>query len=86
MGMFVIFLFICYFSAVVWRLRLKEFYFLRPPTPVLLDTSSIAPDIILLLDTFFHILIFHGETISQWRKLKYHEDPQHENFRMLLQV
>ena len=29
--------------------------------PVLLDSSSIMPDRILLLDTFFLILIFHGE-------------------------
>ena len=47
---------------------------------------SIAPDRILLMDTFFHILIFHGETIAQWRKQRYHEQPQHENFRQLLQA
>lgn len=29
--------------------------------PVLLDSSSILADRILLLDTFFQILIFHGE-------------------------
>jgi hypothetical protein len=38
-----------------------------PPEPVLLDTSSIQADRILLMDTFFQILIFHGETIAQWR-------------------
>eukprot|EP00051_Salpingoeca_urceolata_P027681 m.482747 g.482747 ORF g.482747 m.482747 type:complete len:780 (+) comp22653_c0_seq1:235-2574(+) len=54
--------------------------------PVPLDTTSIAPDRILLLDTFFHILIFHGETIAQWRKARYHEQPEHENFRQLLQA
>ena len=32
--------------------------------PVLLDSMSIRSDTILLLDTFFHILIFHGETIA----------------------
>ncbi|KAI5284568.1 GTPase-activating protein S23, partial [Ascosphaera acerosa] len=36
--------------------------------PVLLDSASIQPDHILLLDTFFHILIFHGETMAAWRK------------------
>lgn len=36
--------------------------------PVLLDSASIQPTHILLLDTFFHILIFHGETVAQWRK------------------
>ncbi len=47
---------------------------------------SIAADRILLMDTFFHILIFHGETIALWRKQRYHEQPQHENFRQLLQA
>ena len=32
--------------------------------PVLLDSASILPDRILLLDTFFHILIYHGEVSS----------------------
>lgn len=32
--------------------------------PVMLDTSSIQPDKILLLDTFFLLLIFHGEVSS----------------------
>jgi hypothetical protein len=39
----------------------------------LLDSVSIQPDRILLLDTFFHILIFHGDTIAQWRKAGYQE-------------
>lgn len=36
-------------------------YSFNGPEPVLLDTSSIQPDRILLMDTFFQILIFHGE-------------------------
>lgn len=55
-----------------------------PPVPVLLDSTSIRPDCILLLDTFFHIVIFHGETIAQWRNMGYHEQPGHENFKQLL--
>lgn len=35
---------------------------------MLLDVTSIAPDRILLLDTFFHVIVYHGETISAWRK------------------
>lgn len=49
------------------------------------DTIVWMPGI-LLLDTFFHILIFHGETIASWRKQKYHEQESHENFRQLLQA
>ena len=37
------------------------FYLAVIVQPVLLDSNSIMADRILLLDTFFHILIFHGE-------------------------
>ncbi|KAF2431858.1 transport protein SEC23 [Tothia fuscella] len=52
---------------------------------VLLDSTSIQPDTILLLDTFFHILIFHGETIAAWRKEGYQEQDDYANFRELLE-
>jgi protein transport protein SEC23 len=52
--------------------------------PVLLDSTSIQPQHILLLDTFFHILIFHGETMADWRKAGYQDQEGYENFRTLL--
>jgi hypothetical protein len=52
---------------------------------VLLDSTSILPDAILLLDTFFHILIFNGETIAAWRKEGYQDNPEYANFAELLQ-
>ncbi|KAJ1647773.1 GTPase-activating protein S23 [Coemansia erecta] len=55
-----------------------------PPAPVVLDSASMKPDVILLLDSFFHILIWHGETIAEWRKAGYHEQPEYENLRLLL--
>uniref|UniRef100_H2ZP47 Protein transport protein SEC23 n=1 Tax=Ciona savignyi TaxID=51511 RepID=H2ZP47_CIOSA len=54
--------------------------------PVLLDSTSIQADKILLLDTFFQVLIYHGETIDQWKKAGYQEKPEYENFRQLLQA
>jgi len=57
-----------------------------PAQPVLLDSVSIKPDVILLLDTFFYILIFHGETVAQWRKAGYHEQEGYENFKELLET
>lgn len=51
---------------------------------VLLDSTSIQPDTILLLDTYFHILIFHGETIAAWRKEGYQDQPDYANFAELL--
>ncbi|KAJ6000421.1 hypothetical protein N7481_000830 [Penicillium waksmanii] len=53
--------------------------------PVLLDSASIQPAHILLLDTFFHILIFHGETIAEWRKAGYQEQDGYENLKALLE-
>ena len=53
--------------------------------PVLLDSGSIQPDHILLLDTFFHILIFHGETIAEWRKAGYQDQEGYENLRAVLE-
>lgn len=55
------------------------------PQPVLLDSVSLQPDSILLLDTFFHILIWHGETIAQWRKAGYQDQPEYANFKALLE-
>ena len=65
---------------------LMSYTFDTPPQPVLLDSVSIKPDVILLLDTFFHILIFHGETIAQWRKAGYQEQEGYENFKELLEA
>lgn len=52
--------------------------------PVLLDSVSVKKDVILLLDTFFHILIFHGETIAQWRNAGYQDQEGYSNFKALL--
>jgi len=65
---------------------LMSYTFDTPPQPVLLDSVSIKPDVILLLDTFFHILIFHGETVAQWRKAGYQEQEGYENFKELLEA
>lgn len=56
-----------------------------PPHPVLLDSVSLKPDVVLLLDSFFYILIWHGETIVAWRQSGYQNQPGYENFRLLLE-
>lgn len=54
--------------------------------PVLLSATSLASgaDRILLLDTFFHVVVWRGERIADWVKQGYQADPQHEAFRQLL--
>eukprot|EP00466_Bigelowiella_natans_P000492 jgi/Bigna1/33170/e_gw1.1.31.1 len=34
--------------------------------PVYLDVSSISPNRILLLDDFFHVVVFYGATVHEW--------------------
>merc|ERR1719277_2973790 len=65
---------------------LYAYTFNGPPEPVLLDTSSIQADRILLMDTFFQLLIFHGETIAQWRAAGYQNQPEYANFKQLLEA
>jgi len=73
-------------SMVMIQPYLYSYSFNGPPEPVLLDSCSIIADRILLMDTFFHIVIYHGDTISKWLEKKYQDDPNHENFRQLLQA
>lgn len=58
----------------------------QPPRPVILDSSSVRPDAILLLDSYFHIVIWHGEHIAQWRDNGYAEKPEFANFKALLEA
>ncbi|KAI8891323.1 protein transporter SEC23 [Backusella circina FSU 941] len=73
-------------SLIMIQPTLTSYGFDSPPQPVLLDSVSIKPDAILLLDTFFHILIFHGETIAQWRDAGYQDQEGYENFKQLLEA
>uniref|UniRef100_A0A8B9F6Z6 Protein transport protein SEC23 n=1 Tax=Amazona collaria TaxID=241587 RepID=A0A8B9F6Z6_9PSIT len=73
-------------SLIMIQPILYAYSFHGPPEPVLLDSSSILPDRILLMDTFFQIVIYLGETIAQWQKAGYQEMPEYENFKHLLQA
>jgi len=53
---------------------------------VLLSAASIAPDKIFLLDTFFHVIVFSGESIADWRNKGYQNDPNFANFKALLEA
>ncbi|KAL1924493.1 uncharacterized protein VTP21DRAFT_4147 [Calcarisporiella thermophila] len=73
-------------SLVMIQPTLTSYGIDTPPRPVLLDSISIQPDAILLLDTFFHLLIFHGETVAQWREAGYQNQEGYENFAQLLEA
>lgn len=73
-------------SLVMIQPTLLSYSFNGPPQPALLDSESVRPDVILLLDTFFHVVVFHGETIAAWREQGYHEQEEHAAFRSLLEA
>ncbi|XP_073013046.1 protein transport protein SEC23 G [Typha latifolia] len=73
-------------SLIMIQPTLFQYSFDGPPIPVLLDISSISPDVILLFDSYFHIVIHYGSKIAQWRKIGYDKDPNHENLRKLLEA
>mmetsp|Transcript_20684 Transcript_20684/g.30454 ORF Transcript_20684/g.30454 Transcript_20684/m.30454 type:complete len:794 (+) Transcript_20684:104-2485(+) len=73
-------------SLVMLQPSLLSYSFNGPPQPALLDAQSVRPDTILLLDTFFHVVVFHGETIAAWRERKYQEQEEHAAFRALLEA
>lgn len=73
-------------SLIMIQPTLMSYGLDTPPQPVLLDSVSIKPDVVLLLDTFFHILIFHGETVAQWRKAGYQDQEGYENLKELLEI
>jgi len=65
---------------------LDSYSFNGPPEPVLLSAKSLQPDRILLLDTFFYLMIWSGETIAAWRKANYQEKPEYATFAELLKA
>ncbi|KAL5549635.1 hypothetical protein UlMin_004866 [Ulmus minor] len=73
-------------SVVMIQPSLMSYSFHSGPEPALLDVAAIAADRILLLDSYFTVVIFHGSTIAQWRKAGYHTLPEHQAFAQLLQA
>mmetsp|Transcript_91254 Transcript_91254/g.295028 ORF Transcript_91254/g.295028 Transcript_91254/m.295028 type:complete len:742 (-) Transcript_91254:312-2537(-) len=56
------------------------------PQPVLLDTCSLKGDVILLMDDFFHVVIWRGEKIQAWYDSGYQDKEEFANFKALLQA
>jgi protein transport protein SEC23 len=71
-------------SLIMIQPMLLSYSFNGPPEPVLLDVQSIAADRILLLDSFFSVVVFHGTSVAQWRKADYHKQAEHAAFAQLL--
>ncbi|KVI00365.1 Gelsolin domain-containing protein [Cynara cardunculus var. scolymus] len=64
-------------ATVMIQPSLISYSFNSLPSPALLDVASISADRILLLDSYFSVVIFHGMTIAQWRNMGYQNQPEH---------
>ncbi len=73
-------------SLVMIQPSLICYSFQGPPAPVLLDAQSARQDVILLLDAYFNVVVWHGETIALWRDQGYAERPEHAAFKSLLEA
>lgn len=56
------------------------------PVPVLLSAGSVTKDNVLLLDTFFHVIVHYGAHIAGWVDAGYHEKPDYENLKELVDM
>ena len=43
-------------------------------------------DRILLLDTYFNVVVFHGETVAEWKRQNYQDNPEYVSFKQLLEA
>ena len=41
---------------------------------------------ILVLDSYFYVVVFHGTTIAQWRNDRYQDQEEYAAFKQLLEV
>lgn len=73
-------------SLMIIQPTLQSFSFEAFGVPVLLDATSIGPDRILILDSFFEVVVFLGETIAKWKNAGYHEQEAYANFKQLLET
>jgi protein transport protein SEC23 len=53
--------------------------------PVFLDLSSLKSDCVLLLDTFFHVVVWHGIDVVKWREEGYQDQEGYENIKEMLE-
>uniref|UniRef100_A0A803MZV8 Protein transport protein SEC23 n=1 Tax=Chenopodium quinoa TaxID=63459 RepID=A0A803MZV8_CHEQI len=65
-------------SVVMIQPSLISYSLQSSPEPALLDVASVAADRILLLDSYFTVVIFHGQNIAQWRKAGYQDLPDYK--------
>ena len=52
--------------------------------PVFLDLNSMKNDCVLLLDTFFYVVVWHGIDVKNWREEGYQDNPEYDYIKLML--
>lgn len=53
--------------------------------PVMLDVASVTPDRVLLLDSYFTVVVWYGSTVAQWRKADFHLQEEYAHLKPLIE-
>lgn len=55
-------------SLVMIQPALLQYTWDNPnPQPIHLDLQALKPNVVLLLDSYFHVIIWHGDHIKKWQ-------------------
>lgn len=54
------------------------------PVAAICDIESMKDDVILLMDSYFHIVIWRGSTIIDWIQQGYHEQEEYANLKNIM--
>jgi len=65
---------------------LEAYMLFQQPFPVLLSATSIQSDRVLVLDTFFHVVVWYGEQIASWRNQGFASKPEYAHLKTLLEA
>jgi len=76
----------CEDAILIINPTLHSYVINEPCVPVPLDATSVKEGNVLLMDTFFDIIVHYGSTVDAWRNLNYHENPEFANVADLLRI
>eukprot|EP00760_Papus_ankaliazontas_P029992 PhM_4_TR456/c0_g1_i1/m.31195/K14006/SEC23; protein transport protein SEC23 len=71
-------------SMLMIHPTLHSYTMTEAPRPVPLDESVIQAENVLVLDTFFEVLIHHGDTIAAWIQQGYEQKEEFAHFKAFL--
>jgi protein transport protein SEC23 len=85
-----------YYNNLLYREKVSEALKLIKPVlisyhyqgeikPVELDSRSLEPDVVLLLDSFHNVVVWRGGYVAQWIKEGYHRQPEYSFLREILE-